>query len=219
MHWPILYLSSVISKQKAAEALASSTVKLQGKDVMATWKVLVALVVTPVLYLSYYSMFFLYLYFFTSYSSRMRWFLTLFFASICPAFGFAAVKASETGMDIIKSLRPLFLAIFPSSTQQLRQMRAELTISINNLIADLGPRLYGVSKEQFEAIRIVKTDAAKYSEALLTTNKKVDTTFRWEEVDPEEVSDDVFLFRDDRSGATVGDRARYGGGSPTRETN
>ncbi|KAJ3413695.1 hypothetical protein HDV05_007683 [Chytridiales sp. JEL 0842] len=213
LHWPILYLSRVISKQKAAEALAGSTVKLQGKDVMATWKVLVALVVTPILYLTYYMTFYLYLYMFTSYSNRYRWILTGLFAAICPAFGFAAVKASETGMDIIRSLRPLFLAMFPSWTSHLRKMRAELTISINALIADLGPQLYGVSKEEFEAKRIVKPDAAAYGEVLLT-KKNADKTFRWEEVDADEPSDDVFLFRDTHSGATVGNRAAYG--SPTR---
>ena len=32
------------------EALKSSTVKVAGRDVLATWKLLVALIVTPVLY-------------------------------------------------------------------------------------------------------------------------------------------------------------------------
>jgi glycerol-3-phosphate O-acyltransferase / dihydroxyacetone phosphate acyltransferase len=39
-----------VSNQKAKAALAASTVKLKGNDVIATWKVLVGVWITPPLY-------------------------------------------------------------------------------------------------------------------------------------------------------------------------
>ncbi|CAG8537386.1 2140_t:CDS:10 [Funneliformis mosseae] len=47
---PLITITRVISAKKAKEALKSSTVKVAGRDVLATWKLLVALVVMPILY-------------------------------------------------------------------------------------------------------------------------------------------------------------------------
>jgi glycerol-3-phosphate O-acyltransferase/dihydroxyacetone phosphate acyltransferase len=44
---PVFVASKLISIKKSREALAASTVKLQGRDVMATWKLLVALALLP----------------------------------------------------------------------------------------------------------------------------------------------------------------------------
>jgi glycerol-3-phosphate O-acyltransferase / dihydroxyacetone phosphate acyltransferase len=50
---PLFLLTKKVSRGKAAEALAGSKVKISGKDVVSTWKLLTALVVTPVLWCFY----------------------------------------------------------------------------------------------------------------------------------------------------------------------
>jgi len=50
---PIFFITSWVSRMKAREALAGSSVKLKGTDVIATWKLLSALVVIPCCFLVY----------------------------------------------------------------------------------------------------------------------------------------------------------------------
>lgn len=50
---PLLYLAHSVSKLKMIEAKAGSSVKIQGKDVVTTWKLLTSLAVIPVLWLGY----------------------------------------------------------------------------------------------------------------------------------------------------------------------
>ncbi|CAJ0755706.1 326_t:CDS:2 [Entrophospora sp. SA101] len=47
LNLPLIIIARVISAKKAKEAVESSSVKVAGRDVLATWKLLVALVVTP----------------------------------------------------------------------------------------------------------------------------------------------------------------------------
>ncbi|CAJ0650502.1 10520_t:CDS:2, partial [Entrophospora sp. SA101] len=56
LNLPLIIIARVISAKKAKEAVESSSVKVAGRDVLATWKLLVALVVTPLLYGSYASL-------------------------------------------------------------------------------------------------------------------------------------------------------------------
>lgn len=50
---PVFIATKYLSAKKSKEALAASTVKLQGRDVMATWKLLIALAFAPALYAFY----------------------------------------------------------------------------------------------------------------------------------------------------------------------
>ena len=50
---PVLSLSRLVSASKARQAVVKSSVKIHGRDVAATWKVLVALVLLPVLWVTY----------------------------------------------------------------------------------------------------------------------------------------------------------------------
>ncbi|KAJ3214891.1 hypothetical protein HDU67_001093 [Dinochytrium kinnereticum] len=216
MHLPIALVARSISKKKAIEAKRDSSVKLEGRDVIATWKILVALVLTPLCYTFYNLIFFLYLFFFTSYTPRARGWACLFFSIICPSFGWAAVRASEIGFDILKSLRPLFLAILPRSTEPLRLMRTDLTARLNAIIDDLGPGLFGGDRAEFEASRIIRPEDISYSEVLAGRMNKYGRhagkdILRWEQVDSCEVDDDVFLFRDENSGGVKGTRRSASG--------
>eukprot|EP01062_Namystynia_karyoxenos_P012399 TRINITY_DN14450_c0_g1_i1.p1 TRINITY_DN14450_c0_g1~~TRINITY_DN14450_c0_g1_i1.p1 ORF type:complete len:628 (+),score=177.32 TRINITY_DN14450_c0_g1_i1:83-1966(+) len=53
---PLIIVTRVISNIKAQEAVRKSTVKLAGRDVLATWKLLVSFVMLPVMHILYTSL-------------------------------------------------------------------------------------------------------------------------------------------------------------------
>ncbi|KAJ3987301.1 glycerol-3-phosphate O-acyltransferase [Lentinula detonsa] len=158
LNGPIFILASLLSRQKAKEALAASTVKIKGRDVLATWKVLISLGVAPVLYL-------LYAFLATLIAIRahatMKWRIMtpLIVLMILPLMNIAALKFGEAGMDVLKSLRPLVVALVPGQQRildQLRAMREQLSNEVADVINDFGPRLY----EDFNQWRILPSASA-----------------------------------------------------------
>lgn len=146
---PVFILGKVISKLKAKEALAASTVKVKARDVVATWKILVSLALAPALDL-FYTIVLVY----WTWSSRVwgtvpdsvpLWFVSVFGIFFFPAICFAALRIGEIGMDIFKSLRPLSMAINPTQSNtlvRLRQRREHLQDKVNEIINELGPELF-----------------------------------------------------------------------------
>lgn len=53
LYSPLMLITKRVSHEKAAEALAGSKVKITGKDVISTWKLITALILTPVLWILY----------------------------------------------------------------------------------------------------------------------------------------------------------------------
>lgn len=155
---PVFVTSKIISIKKSKEALAASTVKLQGRDVMATWKILVALAFAPILY-NFYTISLAY----WTWRNRVQgympdwvplWAVFLIGYIIFPMITFAALRFGEVGMDIVKSLRPLVLSLNPSSgntVQKLRERRVELSTEVTEIINTLGPEMF----PDFDAARIV----------------------------------------------------------------
>ncbi|KAI9761495.1 MAG: hypothetical protein M4579_001005 [Chaenotheca gracillima] len=155
---PVFIATKVISIKKSREALAASTVKIQGRDVMATWKLLVALGFAPILYAFYIILF-------TWLTYRHRawgfvpewvplWSIVPIGCIVFPSITFAALRFGETGMDILKSIRPLLLALNPTSSNtfvKLRARRATLSSEVTNAINTLGPEMF----PDFDAARIV----------------------------------------------------------------
>lgn len=124
LNGPIFILASILSRQKAkgrfhspltksyplispAEALAASTVKLKGRDVLATWKVLISLGVAPVLYLLYA---FLATLIAIRANATTKWKIMtpLIVFMALPFMNIAALKFGEAGMDVLK-----YLSFFP----------------------------------------------------------------------------------------------------------
>lgn len=146
---PVFILGKLISIKKAKEALAASSVKVKARDVIATWKILVSLALAPALDV-FYTIFLVY----WTWSNRIRglvpqwvplWFMAVFGVIFFPAICFAALRFGEIGMDIFKSLRPLFMSINPTSSNTLVQLRAKrewLQERINEIINELGPELF-----------------------------------------------------------------------------
>ncbi|PLN85226.1 putative glycerol-3-phosphate acyltransferase Sct1 [Aspergillus taichungensis] len=155
---PVFIITKVISIKKSKEALAASTVKLQGRDVMATWKLLVALAFAPTLY-AFYTAAFTY----WAYRNRIQgllpssmplWLIVPIGMVLFPAITFAALRIGEIGMDIIKSLPPLVLSLNPTSANslvRLRHQRAALAQHVTEVINTLGPELF----PDFDAARVV----------------------------------------------------------------
>ena len=163
---PVFIATKIISRQKAKTALAGSTVKIQGRDVMATWKLLVSLAFAPVLYNLYTSLLAYKVYQDRLWGNVPEWvpIWAVFVAGwiFFPSITFAALRFGEVGMDIIKSLRPLALCINPSSSyniHQLRERRAELSAQVTDVINTLGPEMF----PDFEHTRLVYDHARTHS--------------------------------------------------------
>lgn len=146
---PIFIAARYYSHKKTKEALAGSNVKIQGNDVMATWKILVAGGLAPLLYTYYAAI----LAFWTHYNrvggivpqSTSIWTVVLAAYTIFPMLTFAALQLGEIGIDILKSLRPLLLCLSPFSAGtiiELRERRGILASQITELINALGPELF-----------------------------------------------------------------------------
>ncbi|CAK7240359.1 MAG: Glycerol-3-phosphate/dihydroxyacetone phosphate acyltransferase [Sporothrix thermara] len=159
---PIFVATKLYSRRKAAEALAGSSVKIQGRDVMATWKLLVSMALAPLLY-NFYCVLFVIKFgsdrlwgYVPAWAAEAPWWLVFLTGWIVfPAITFAALRFGEVGMDIVKSLRPLFLCMNPSSSyniQRLRERRAGLQKQVTDLINTLGPEMF----PDFDQKRLVK---------------------------------------------------------------
>jgi glycerol-3-phosphate O-acyltransferase/dihydroxyacetone phosphate acyltransferase len=84
-----------------AEALAASTVKLEGRDVLATWKVLVSLGMAPVLYTLYLAIA-VSLSFKYGLPLKYKIWVPIWTIFALPAIGYSALKFGEVGMDLYK---------------------------------------------------------------------------------------------------------------------
>lgn len=155
---PVFIATKYLSIIKSKEALAASSVKLQGRDVMATWKLLIALAFAPAVYTAYTATFT-----YWTYRNRIQgympdwvplWLVVVIGVFLFPTITFAALRIGEVGMDIVKSLRPLVLSLNPSPSNplvRLRQTRAALTQQVTEAINTMGPELF----PDFDAARIV----------------------------------------------------------------
>ncbi|KAJ3933942.1 MAG: glycerol-3-phosphate O-acyltransferase [Lentinula lateritia] len=152
LNGPVFILASIISKRKAKSDLAASTVKITGRDVLATWKGLIALGVAPLLYVFYaFLVALLAIRVDASFKWRVLAPLTVFVA--LPFTSFAALKFGEAGMDVLKSLGPLITALIPGqqrSLDKLRGTREKLSNEVMEMIQELAPRLY----DDFDPVRM-----------------------------------------------------------------
>lgn len=185
LNGPIFILASIVSRKKAKggsvvrackvvlnpikEALAASTVKVAGRDVLGSWKVLISLGAAPLLYG-------LYAFIATAVMIRAgaplkyRLWTPFIVVSALPFIGYAALKFGEAGMDVLKyepelrssfkqlihlsrSLRPLIVSLAPGQARtlsRLKVMREELANELATSINEFGPKMY----EDFDQVRV-----------------------------------------------------------------
>lgn len=163
LFWPVFVTTKAISVQKQRKALAASEVKIQARDIVSTWKILVAMGLAPSLYVWYTAIVTTWLYhnrhdgFYTNYLPRRMnaslyvpkyvplWMFMVCLFALMIILTFAALRTGEIGMDVIKSLPPLLVVLDPqsaSSLLKLREHRQALSGQVTDLISKLGPEVF-----------------------------------------------------------------------------
>lgn len=147
---PIFISCSIYAKKKAKEGLSKSLVKIKGTDLIATWKLMFALVFAPLLYVTY-SIALMFLYarqnvwvskLWVPFESKFLQFC--YFYALLVSATYSSLKTGEIGMDLFKSLPPLFVTfIYPGKKiKQLQNMRERLSVEITAVCNELGPKVF-----------------------------------------------------------------------------
>lgn len=164
LNLPVVIASKIITKKKQREALASSTVKIKARDVVSSWKVIIALVVTPILHIIYATIASV-----TIYAKTKNIMLTIITPFVCIIVLFLvsyySVIVGTYAGDVYRSLRPLTLAIIGRvNVKQLSIIRGNLTKDITELIEEYGPKIF----PDFDKNRILMPSSTTNKHAPLT---------------------------------------------------
>ncbi|AAS54791.2 AGR301Cp [Eremothecium gossypii ATCC 10895] len=130
---PIFITCHFYSQKKAREGLKRSLVKIKGDDLLATWKLVVAFCMTPALY-AVYAALLTYLTFShfhpLIFANKIGTFMCYYVLLLATTY--ASFVIGEIGMDVFKSLPPLFISlIYPSQKlQELREIRKNLSAEV-----------------------------------------------------------------------------------------
>ncbi|KAM9895614.1 hypothetical protein OXX69_010938 [Metschnikowia pulcherrima] len=140
---PVFAIAKYVSIRKARTALANSSVKVKANDVVATWKILISMGAAPLLYSFYASVGTWYCKkhsYLSSYGLLSMW-LILYVLGILVTY--SALVIGEQGMDLFKSLRPLYLSIFSGATiKEVKDMRRNLSNEITEFVNQYGLELF-----------------------------------------------------------------------------
>ena len=133
---PLLLLTRGISSLKARQALASSSVKLSGRDYLATWKLLISLVAVPAHFLAY-----TYLAGVLSRSAGLSLFwqheISLIVFFLLPLLAIAQVVASDNLFSLARSLVPLLMiSCRPGYADEMTSQREALSTAMWELLGD-----------------------------------------------------------------------------------
>lgn len=147
------------SIKKAREALAASNVKVQARDVIATWKLLVAMVAAPAAY-TWYICIGLFWYSQNNCNGYLpagiqKRYLIVAQLIVYVTITYGSLRFGEVAMDILKSLGPLWKMMNPFSSSELiklQERRRDLATRVNDIINELGPEMY----DDFDSKRIVR---------------------------------------------------------------
>lgn len=207
---PVFIAAKRISAKKAAEALAASTVKVKANDVIATWKILIGIGVAPLLY-SLWSI--LFVWYFRDSLTKNKILSFIIAYTCCATVTYSALIIGDHGMDIFKSIRPLYLAIIsPKGLQSLKDERTVLSEKINGIVNEYGPRLFpdfnveslasyasghSLSDEQIEEQEDRKTSELKRRRRLAKLKKRLQS----QQENPEHVKSSSTATTDDESDA------------------
>ncbi|KAJ1845647.1 Glycerol-3-phosphate/dihydroxyacetone phosphate acyltransferase, partial [Coemansia sp. RSA 2703] len=149
---PVFIVTGVFSKRKARQALAASTVKVRARDVIATWKILIALVLVPLLYSVYSVLAVVFVRrapqwaqpYVGPVADLPSWAIYLCSWFLASFMSYTALVFGEQAIDIVKSVRPLFLTLIlgEEHTELLVAQREDLSNDITELVNELGPKIY-----------------------------------------------------------------------------
>jgi glycerol-3-phosphate O-acyltransferase/dihydroxyacetone phosphate acyltransferase len=120
----VIAVARFVSARKQAKALAKSSVKVEARDVVATWKLMVSLVMVPCLHLFYGLMVRLLV--------DAKWSVVFFFLAPFAAMG--SVLAFERSQKVFVSIRPLVNALINSSSVDVVKARKELQEDVRSTV-------------------------------------------------------------------------------------
>lgn len=141
---PVFIISKRILKRKAEEALAGSVVKIKANDVLGTWKILVAMVIAPMLYIFWSicgTILINYLNFLPKVSNWVK-FIVFYLWSVLTTY--SSLRIGEVGVDYYKSLTPLVYSILSAhgnikQIEDLKKNRAILAKKVTEFCDLYGP--------------------------------------------------------------------------------
>jgi len=135
---PIGLIARIVASQQARKAKAGSVVKIAGTDVVASYKVIIGMVVTPILY-TLYAIFVM---------ARFGFLWFLLFTILWPFFSWATIRVLEEGVRVWKSFLVLFrLRLWASELKSLRKWRRELSTQVHEFGLRVAPEF---APENFE---------------------------------------------------------------------
>ncbi|KOG98379.1 bifunctional glycerol-3-phosphate/glycerone-phosphate O-acyltransferase GPT2 [Saccharomyces eubayanus] len=144
---PIFIICHVYSEKKAKEGLKKSLVKIKGTDLLATWKLIVALVLAPILYVTYSILLMILAkrqHYFRIWVPNNPFLQFVYFYALLVFTTYSSLKTGEIGMDLFKSLRPLFVSIvYPGKKiEEIQTTRKNLSLELTAICNDLGPLVF-----------------------------------------------------------------------------
>lgn len=152
LNLPVMCASKLVSSYKAKQAVKESPdVKLQGNDVIATWKLMVAGALLPLCWI---------LYPIIAAVIGWRWNLGAFrcwavVSLLEIPLMYSSVRTAEVGWQMLLSLKPLWLAFTGHvGMKDLREERDTLAQDIKKLVDEFGPKLW----PDFEKQRVISHD-------------------------------------------------------------
>ena len=127
---PVVILTRYISTQKARAAVRKSSVKLTGRDVVATWKLMVALIVIPLLHIIYTVI--------ACFMGGEKVGVLYFY--FAPFVSLAGIRCFESGIRIQMSIKSLLLSLRSGKSRgvALVQMRKDLQNEVRSVTTALG---------------------------------------------------------------------------------
>lgn len=151
LNLPGIVISKLVSKYQANKAVHDSHVKLKGRDVVATWKIITGLFLFPLLYAIYTLVAFRELVSSGLIAKNQYIYAVLIFL-LFPSVSIFTLKIGEVGYRIFHAIKPLCYSVFsPRYGEVIRGMRYRLKREIINIVNEYGPKLI----EDFENKRIV----------------------------------------------------------------
>lgn len=126
---PLLVVTRYVSETERLKALKSSSVKISGRDVVATYKVLISLILTPVLHVMYTAA----VWRFVSQRAAVAY---MFFS---PFVCWGAVRCAESSKLAYREAWAIVsLVLKPTGLHHLQQVRHEIKAGVLGLFNDIG---------------------------------------------------------------------------------
>lgn len=130
---PMGLISRVLARREALKALAKSEVKVKAQDVIASYKVIVAMIIVPVAWSIYFGLFSM------VYGLKRG----LIFLMALPWFSYAAIRMLEQGLQIYRSSTPLLRSLwrsrFVETVTELKTHRRELVKMMRTMVKKMEP--------------------------------------------------------------------------------